>query len=193
MMRWERQTEALIRQDSLRMRCLEAARSLMLPDWFIGAGFLRNAIWDHLHQRPGTTPLNDVDLVYFDPDDARQESEQGFEAGLKTLCPEVTWEVRNQARMHLKHGLRPFQNTSDGIAHWVETQTCVGVRLTMKNRLSFTAPYGLEENWSLRVSMCTRNPRAALFTQRVKDKLWQALWPRLQIDWPDCDAEVSDR
>ena len=188
MMRWEQQTAALIRQDSLRMRCLEAARSLMLPDWFIGAGFLRNAIWDHLHQRSGATPLNDVDLVYFDSDDTRLESEQGFEARLQALLPGVKWEVRNQARMHLKHGLYPFHNTSDGIAHWVETQTCVGVRLEQDDRLCFTAPYGLEENWSLRVSMCTRNPRPVLFTQRIKEKQWALLWPHLQIEWPDCDA-----
>lgn len=187
MVDWEQETEALIRQDNLRMRCLKAARLLMLPDWFIGTGFLRNAIWDHLHQRSDATPLNDVDLVYFDPDDLSLEREQCFEARLHALLPEMKWEVRNQARMHLKHGLTPFQNTADGISCWVERQTCVGVRLDSEGQMLFTAPYGLDENWSLHVSICPRNPRPALFRDRIRKKQWDRLWPRLKVVWPDCD------
>ena len=186
-MDWEQEAAALIRQDNLRMRCLEAARSLMLPDWFIGAGFLRNVIWDHLHQRLDATPLNDVDLVYFDPDDLSLESEECFEARLHTRCPGVRWEVRNQARMHLRHGLAPFLNAADGISCWVERQTCVGVRLESEGQLRFAAPYGLDENWSLNVSICPRNPRPVLFRDRIRKKQWQRLWLRLNVVWPDCD------
>ncbi|WP_394223745.1 nucleotidyltransferase family protein [Alteromonas gracilis] len=47
------------------MRCLQALRDLDLPQGYIGAGFVRNAIWDELHNRATTTPLNDIDVVYF--------------------------------------------------------------------------------------------------------------------------------
>jgi hypothetical protein len=62
-------TAKLLKQDEFRLRCLQAAWSLHLPDWYLGAGFLRNAIWDHLHQHSQATPLNDIDLVYFDAKD----------------------------------------------------------------------------------------------------------------------------
>ena len=46
--------------------CLEAVSSLWLPDWYIAAGFLRNAIWDALHAKSVRTPLNDIDVIYYD-------------------------------------------------------------------------------------------------------------------------------
>ena len=68
-------TTSLLLNDTFRMNCLRAAREIALPDWYLGAGFLRNAIWDHLHQKHEMTPLNDVDLVYFDPEnDPEQEA-----------------------------------------------------------------------------------------------------------------------
>ena len=59
-------TEDLLRADPMRMACLRAARELALPDWALGAGFVRNLIWDHLHQKTVPTPLNDIDLIYLD-------------------------------------------------------------------------------------------------------------------------------
>jgi hypothetical protein len=47
------------------MRCLRALRALDLPQGYIGAGFVRNAIWDELHARATPTPLNDIDVIYF--------------------------------------------------------------------------------------------------------------------------------
>ena len=47
------------------MDCLHALRSLDLPQGYIGAGFVRNAIWDELHKRVKPTPLNDIDVIYF--------------------------------------------------------------------------------------------------------------------------------
>jgi hypothetical protein len=47
------------------MRCLRALRALDLPQGYIGAGFVRNALWDELHERTIPTPLNDIDVIYF--------------------------------------------------------------------------------------------------------------------------------
>ena len=55
----------IIQRDAFRMRCLHALRDLNLPQGYIGAGFVRNAIWDELHNRAEFTPLNDIDVVYF--------------------------------------------------------------------------------------------------------------------------------
>jgi len=55
----------IIKRDPFRMRCLRALRTLDLPQGYIGAGFVRNAIWDELHARATPTPLNDIDVIYF--------------------------------------------------------------------------------------------------------------------------------
>ena len=54
------ETIALIRQDEWRMACLHSVAALHLPDCYLAAGFLRNAIWDALHGKKSRTPLNDV-------------------------------------------------------------------------------------------------------------------------------------
>lgn len=69
------QLVALVRQCPELMRALCAGRSLGLSSWCIGAGVLRNLVWDHLHGRDTATPCDDLDLVYFDPDDLSPAAE----------------------------------------------------------------------------------------------------------------------
>ncbi|MBU6951169.1 nucleotidyltransferase family protein [Hahella sp. HN01] len=178
----EQDTIVLLKKDLLRMRCLAAARSLGLKDWYLAAGFLRNAIWDHLHKLAQATPLNDVDLVYFDSDDTSEERDKEIEAKLRKMVPGVKWEVKNQARMHLHHQHAPYQDTADAISHWVEVPTCVGVRLEHLDKFKFTAKFGLLENWSMQVRP---NPDVRyaedIFVSRVYGKRWHRIWPMLQI------------
>lgn len=177
-------TIQLICRDAWRMECLRAVASMRLPDWYIAAGLLRNAIWDVLHAKLSRTPLNDVDVVYYDPVDLGTAAEAHVEAVLQARLPDVQWEVRNQARMHLHNGHAPYRDSEHAIAHWIETPTCVGVSIEPEGRLRVVAPHGLGENWSLRV---TRNPLshapAALFNDRVQNKHWLEHWPKLHVAW----------
>ena len=52
-----------------RMAMLRAVASLRLPDAWVAAGAVRNAVWDSLHEYRTSTPLSDIDVVWFDPDD----------------------------------------------------------------------------------------------------------------------------
>jgi HAD superfamily phosphoserine phosphatase-like hydrolase len=178
------ETIELIQNDAWRMGCLQAVAYLRLPDWYIAAGFLRNAIWDVRHAKLVRTPLNDVDVVYFDLRDHGTDAETRIESVLQTRCPDVKWEVRNQARMHLRNGHPPYRDSEDAIAHWVETPTCVGVRIEGNRTLRIVAPYDIAENRSLRVAP---NPRivhpAALFNERIRAKRWLEYWPNLSVEW----------
>jgi hypothetical protein len=96
--------------------------------------------------------------------------------------------------MHLLNGHAPYHDSAHAIAHWIEAPTCVGVRIGRDRRLEVVAPYGIAENWSLRVAP---NPRirypAALFNQRVREKCWLEHWPRLRVDWPsETDRDGRD-
>jgi len=175
------QTEALLKSDDFRMECLKTAATLALPDWYLAAGFVRNAIWDHLHQKPLMTPLNDVDLVYFDPENTCHSAELYYQDRLKQRFPEVNWEVRNQARMHLNHGHAPYDSTEHAISHWVELPTCTGVRLNSDNSLSLCAPFGLQHNWSLKIAINPNFPQPDVFIERINKKHWLDIWPGLKV------------
>ena len=56
----------LIQSSPYHMKALEALATLDLPDAWIAAGFLRNLVWDYLHGYKTMTPLNDLDVIYFD-------------------------------------------------------------------------------------------------------------------------------
>ncbi len=178
-------TEALLRADPLRMACLWAARELALPDWALGAGFVRNLIWDHLHQKAEPTPLNDIDLIYLDPSDPEGAGEREYEAWLAVRVPGQHWEVRNQARMHVRQQVPPFASSLEALSHWVEVPTCIGVRLLANDEFEWLAPHGFGHNWSLQVSA---NPRcrqeSRIFIDRIRDKQWQRIWPDLVVNWP---------
>jgi uncharacterized protein len=180
---WHDKTAQILRSDPWRLACLETVAALGLPDWFLAAGFLRNAVWDHLHHRSVRTRLNDVDLVYYDRADISQQAEEHIAWHLRKTLPGVPWEVRNQARMHLKHGDAPYADSTAAIAAWVEMPTCVGVCLE-GDTMSFTAPFGLQHNWSLRVDPNPlKIPEAVVYNGRIRDKEWTRLWPGLRITW----------
>ncbi|MGF1871709.1 nucleotidyltransferase family protein [Photobacterium indicum] len=189
---YQNKTQQLLLSDTLRMECLRAVRCLNLPDCFLGAGFLRNAIWDSLHNKAEMTPLNDIDVVYFDTEDISCKTEQELTAKLKVLVPSMNWEVRNQARMHVKHNDQPYRNTTDAISRWVEIPTCVGVKLDEGEQLVFTAPFGLTHNWVLNVEINPKRPIPDIFYRRIEEKSWLRIWPLLNIIPTDKECNIHN-
>ena len=54
-MNYQDALQRLLLNDPVRMNALYAVQALELSDGWIGAGFVRDAVWDHLHgygQRP---------------------------------------------------------------------------------------------------------------------------------------------
>lgn len=84
-----------VAEDRWMMDILAAARTLELPDCWVCAGFVRSKVWDVQHGFTGRTPLGDVDVIYYDPDDIREEVEKGWEARLRESLPSVPWSVKN--------------------------------------------------------------------------------------------------
>ncbi|MGI9283662.1 MAG: nucleotidyltransferase family protein [Endozoicomonas sp.] len=168
----------LIKQDSMRLEALDCIRLLKLPQCYLAAGFVRNLVWDHLHQYSQPTPLNDLDVIYFDPDEKNPEAFKYYESQLRQQHPELNWQVRNQARMHERNGDKPYQSSLDAMAHWPEKETAVAVRKTITGNFECIAAFGFESLFSLQV---THNPERSreLFEQRVSSKAWLSHWPLL--------------
>ena len=60
------QLQTLIANDPQRLRILQQVRELDLPDCWVAAGFVRSAVWDHLHQRTPSPLPEDIDVIWFD-------------------------------------------------------------------------------------------------------------------------------
>lgn len=175
--------EALLREDDARWRVLGQVRALGLPDAWIAAGFVRSAVWDHLHgrQAPHT---DDVDVVWHCPGRATPEEDARAEAMLRALDPGILWSVRNQARMHARNGDAPYASVPDAMRCWPETATAVAVRRTEADGLEVAAPFGLEDLFGLVIRPTPRfatDDRLALHRARVAEKGWLARWPKLRV------------
>jgi hypothetical protein len=175
----------IIGGDRWCMATLAAVRLLDLPDWAIGAGFVRNRVWDHLSGYAGPTPLNDVDVLYFDPADVGRDREGAIERDLARRLPDRAWSVRNQARMHLRNKDAPYADTADAMAHWLETATAVAVRLEADDTLTVIAPFGVGDLLAMRSGPTTSGlARRGEYRARMVQKDWSAHWPCVKVRFP---------
>lgn len=148
MVDYENKLKRIIENDVYMMSILKAVEKLNLEDAWVCAGFIRNKVWDILHNI--TTPLNDIDVIYFDTNDSSWEKEKQLEEELEFLLPDQPWSVKNQARMHLINSFRPFTSSYDGVAHFPETPTAIAVRMYNQD-IEIMAPYGLQDLFEMRV------------------------------------------
>ena len=180
------QVAAIVAEDAGAMAQLAAARALGLPDAWIAAGFVRTRGWDRLSGVWPPRPVEDVDVVYFDAADPEGERETEHETALSRLLPGVPWQVRNQARMHVRKGDPPYRDTAHSMLHWLETATAIGVRLDPTGHIEVLAPYGVEDLLGLICRPTEAGRRwAAEYRARVEGKAWQTRWPRLRVIDPD--------
>ncbi|EKE21129.1 MAG: hypothetical protein ACD_7C00347G0001 [uncultured bacterium] len=172
----------LIESDQWRMEVLRAVKELNLPDWLIGAGFVRNPVLDKLHNFNQATPITDIDVAYFDLTDLSEESEIKYQNFLKEKI-ETDWSVTNQARMEkINNQNKDYVSTKDAIAHWPETATAIGVTMLENGSLKVIAPHGLDDLFSLKLRMTPDfgDGRDA-FLARISKKQWLSKWPKLKI------------
>lgn len=182
-LRTEADVVDLIASDPEAMAVLRAAAGLGLPDWWIGAGFLRNRVWNAITGHPAE-PDRDVDVAYFDPADLDPATETAVEARAATILPGRPWEIRNQARMHRRNGDRPYTSALDAISRWPETATCVAVTLR-GDRIVLVCAHGPADllEMVVRPAPAFDTPAGrAKVEQRLAAKNWLTRWPGLRLE-----------
>ncbi|MFM9843051.1 MAG: nucleotidyltransferase family protein, partial [Dongiaceae bacterium] len=171
-----------ILDDPFRRSVLQAARSIGLPDGAIGAGFVRQPVWDHLHGYQATDKFADIDVLYFGPSDVTPESELRIEQELGRRMPGVPWEVTNQARMHLHNGDPAYRSTEDAITHWLETPTALAIRLAPRETGGLIAPFGLADLLAIQIKPTPAGIRRGdAYRQRLRQKNWHQRWPKVRM------------
>jgi len=170
----------LLKQDKCRLQALQCVQQLGLPQCYLAAGFVRNLVWDHLHHYSPSTPLSDVDVIYFDAHESSTDKYQEYELILHRCMPQLNWQVRNQAKMHVRNGDRAYKSTLDAISYWSEKETAIAVQALISGEIQCIAAFGVDSLFNLQIS---HNPKRAYdtFKNRVDSKGWLAQWPNLTL------------
>ncbi len=177
----------IIYSNSWFMEILDAVRECAPPDWFVGAGIIRNIVWDYLQEYERPTPVRDIDVAYYDPDDLTPERDISIQRELTDCLPGIPWEVTNQAAVHLWYekvfgnAVPALTSIEEAISTWPETATCIGVRLLVNNELVIVAPYGLEDLFQM---ILRRNPKRVSkeqFRRRVEERAPTEKWPKVRV------------
>ena len=183
----QRRLGEMVRQSAWFMPALLAVRALALPPWCIGAGAVRNLVWDTLHGHAEPSPLADIDVVYFDRSDASAQRDAALQHQLLQAHPDLPWEVTNQAGVHhwfeahFGHAVEPLQSLEDAVASWPEYATAVGVSLDEGGGVRVIAPFGLQDLFGLVVRRNPRRVSLETYRQRVEQKAYARRWPRVRV------------
>ncbi|MCM3783036.1 nucleotidyltransferase family protein [Neobacillus mesonae] len=158
---------------------LKRVRELGLPEGCIAAGYIRNRVWDVLHEYKELTPLHDIDVIYFNPAETEEWIDKQYEDRLKSGQIRRNWQVKNQARMHEYNQSPPYQSVEDAMKYWPETATAVGIRLNDQDEMEIISSFGLADLFEMNVRKSPYFRNSAFFKQRVFEKEWLDHWPLL--------------
>lgn len=182
----------ILKGNATIMNILRIAREAHLPNWYVGAGVIRNAVWDTLHGKPNASPIRDIDCIYYSLEDIDEEPIKQY---LASQLPGVDWDIKNSRHVHEwyktnKNIDRPqLSSTEEDIRQWPEIVTCIGVRMLDDDSLYIYAPYGLDDLmnmvWRPNLQKTYRSPELAMqvFEERVITKNVIERWPKVRVEY----------
>lgn len=179
------QLRAAALADPVNAALLPRLRGLALPQGFLTAGCLFQAVWNRRDGHPPGWGVKDYDVFYFDDRDLSWAAEDAVIRRCRPVFADlgVTVEVKNQARVHLwyaQHFGAPYpqlRSARDAIDRYLIACTCIGIEAASG---ALYAPNGLQELFDgvLRINPHHRQP--ALFRAKAED--YRRRWPWLRIE-----------
>lgn len=157
---------------------LATVRDVLGGDTWLTGGFVREAVWDHLHGFQIPSPCEDLDVVYFNKEDRSKEADERRTEALRAGSPNVHWSVKNQARMHLVASEHEYVSLEDAVGRFPETATALAVRLDHDDVLHILAPHGATDLFNL-VLRPTSELSVERLEARAAGKQWEKRWPKL--------------
>ncbi len=165
------------------MAALHAGRDVDAPDWVIGAGAIRDLVFEDLHGRRAQ-PARDIDYAFFDPADLSAEWEQTIAEALRGRCPDLPFEASNQARVHLwyeqqfGYPIAPYRSIEHAVSTWPESATAVACHLLPDDSIEVIAPLGLDDLFAGVLRRNAAQVTPAIFRERLARR------PDLTTTWP---------
>ena len=169
--------EARVRADPFVMNVLRALEAETRHELWLCGGIIRNLIWDEISGYTEATPLDDVDVIYYDSRNTSHRAEDLVGNTLRARISGISWDVRNQARRSSK---RPPRNIRDAVSEFPETCTAVALR-KVGSSIEFLTPWGVEDLTTMRVRPTSANMKDRV-EERVITKRWLSKWPGIKLD-----------
>jgi hypothetical protein len=152
-------------------------------DFYIGGGIIRNLVWDKQHHYKIRTPLDDIDIIYFDENNITKQADDAIEKKLKSILPNIDWSVRNQARMHTINNDEKYTDIVDAVSKWPETASAILIKKDRFGKYKIIAPHGLKDLFMLYVRPTPAfENKIQRVVERSQCKKWKEKWPNLRID-----------
>lgn len=164
----------------------DRAPRLELEHYYIGAGCIVQNVWNRLCGFPPNRGVDDIDLVYYDPDLSPDKEREIIEraAGLFADVP-IRMDVKNQARVHLwyerhfGYPIAPYASLEQAIDTWPTTATAIGLRKNSNGLWKLHAPFGLNDLFGLIVRANKVQITKEIYEKKVRR--WKRDWPDLIV------------
>ncbi len=152
-------------------------------NFYIGGGIIRNLIWDKQHHYRIKTPLDDIDIIYFDKNNTSKQADDAIEKNLKGILPNIDWSVKNQARMHTINNDEEYTDIVDAVSKWPETASAILIKRDLFGKYKIIAPHGLRDLFMLYVRPTPAfENKTERILERSQIKKWKEKWPNIRID-----------
>jgi hypothetical protein len=140
---------------------LETVGAVSPPNWWIGAGVIRDVVWEQrFSEAAAEIQTKDVDVAFFDGGDLTRDRDELVESQLVRRRPDVAWDANNQAAVHMWYADR-FGGPSPAVRLGARGRGDMARIRSLRRR-----PAGLEpSDRDLRAARSRRSPRRRLATQ----------------------------
>lgn len=170
---------AVLLSSPAKMSVLSTVRDVLGEDVWVTGGFLRETVWDAQHGFTIPSPLDDLDVVFFDKQQIDQERDKEMAQALHKKSPNVRWSVKNEARMHVASEEEPYISLLDAVSRFPETASALAARVDSDNVLHLIAPHGVDDLFDL-VLRPTTTAKMSRVEERIAVKQWEQKWPKLR-------------
>ncbi len=142
----------IIKKNEDLMKILDYLEEQGIPHFFICTGCLNQTIWNYLDQKPLNNHILDIDILFDDKEDLREEKEKELIEKLSNHFKSMSYEfdchniriMDTWKEKIVKKEVKPFLNVEDAIKRVYATIQAIGI--TKKNgKILLYAPYGVED------------------------------------------------
>jgi hypothetical protein len=186
----------ILEKNELLLPLLEKSSRFEIPNWYVGAGFLAQTVWNVKLGNPPLAHIQDIDWVYFDAEETEAQAQQRQDEITEAFSFQaLPVDIKNQAHVHRwyekKFGtpILPYATVEAAIQTWPTTATAIGITLREGEKIIY-APFGLADLLALRV-----RPNQTQITEEVYAKKiarWKTHWPSLHfMEWQTGTKELT--
>jgi uncharacterized protein len=180
---------SLLEQNPYLLELIQATEALGLSNCFVAGASIAQTHWNIAYGFSSSANIKDIDLIYFDPNDLSEETEQRHQQRIQKRFAHIpiAIDVRNEARVHLwyeqkfGYAIKAYGSSEEAIDTFPITAGCVGIRKEAGDYKIY-APFGFDDLFNLVV-----RPNKQQITKDIyeaKRLRWRPLWPNLSyVEW----------